>query len=105
MRPCVRKTNVVCYHPLSLDFSSLYRCGDEILEINEAAVQNMTLNEVYAVLSHCSPGAVQIIISRHPDPQVAFYIFLLLNTANIAEQRLVLVEKLQITLAIINKRR
>ncbi|XP_059570598.1 pro-interleukin-16 isoform X2 [Alligator mississippiensis] len=47
------------------------RCGDEILEINEAAVQNMTLNEVYAVLSHCSPGAVQIIISRHPDPQVS----------------------------------
>ncbi|XP_067412215.1 pro-interleukin-16 [Emydura macquarii macquarii] len=47
------------------------RCGDEIIEINEASVQNMTLNEVYAVLSHCSPGAVQIIISRHPDPQVS----------------------------------
>ncbi|XP_043349554.1 pro-interleukin-16 [Dermochelys coriacea] len=47
------------------------RCGDEIIEINEAPVQNMTLNEVYAVLSHCSPGAVQIIISRHPDPQVS----------------------------------
>ncbi|KFQ21333.1 Pro-interleukin-16, partial [Merops nubicus] len=45
------------------------RCGDEIIEINEASVQNMTLNEVYAVLSHCSPGAVQIIISRHPEPQ------------------------------------
>uniref|UniRef100_A0A8D0H8K1 PDZ domain-containing protein n=1 Tax=Sphenodon punctatus TaxID=8508 RepID=A0A8D0H8K1_SPHPU len=47
------------------------RCGDEIIEINAASVQNMTLNEVYAVLSHCSPGAVQIIISRHPDPQVS----------------------------------
>ncbi|NXU52686.1 IL16 protein, partial [Turnix velox] len=45
------------------------RCGDEILEINNASVQNMTLNEVYAVLSHCDPGAVQIIISRHPEPQ------------------------------------
>ncbi|NXA33080.1 IL16 protein, partial [Eudromia elegans] len=45
------------------------RCGDEIIEINESSVQNMTLNEVYAVLSHCSPGAVQIIISRHPEPQ------------------------------------
>ncbi|XP_074863166.1 pro-interleukin-16 [Carettochelys insculpta] len=47
------------------------RCGDEIIGINEAQVQNMTLNEVYALLSHCSPGAVQIIISRHPEPQVS----------------------------------
>ncbi|XP_068266609.1 pro-interleukin-16 isoform X2 [Nyctibius grandis] len=47
------------------------RCGDEIIEINEASVQNTTLNEVYAALSHCSPGAVQIIISRHPEPQVS----------------------------------
>ncbi|KFV55649.1 Pro-interleukin-16, partial [Tyto alba] len=45
------------------------RCGDEIIEINEASVQNTTLNEVYAVLSHCNPGAVQIIVSRHPEPQ------------------------------------
>ncbi|NWS27123.1 IL16 protein, partial [Polioptila caerulea] len=45
------------------------RCGDEILEINETSVQNTSLNEVYAVLSHCDPGAVQIIISRHPEPQ------------------------------------
>ncbi|XP_068059887.1 pro-interleukin-16 isoform X3 [Anomalospiza imberbis] len=47
------------------------RCGDEILEINETSVQNTTLNEVYAVLSHCDPGAVQIIVSRHPEPQVS----------------------------------
>ncbi|KAM6308896.1 pro-interleukin-16 [Aegotheles albertisi] len=47
------------------------RCGDEIIEINDASVQNTTLNEVYAVLSHCDPGAVQIIISRHPEPQVS----------------------------------
>ncbi|XP_029430944.1 pro-interleukin-16 isoform X2 [Rhinatrema bivittatum] len=47
------------------------RCGDEIIEINEASVQNTTLNEVYAILSHCSPGPVQIIISRHPDPQIS----------------------------------
>ncbi|NWQ79447.1 IL16 protein, partial [Columbina picui] len=45
------------------------RCGDEIIEINETSVQNTTLNEVYAVLSHCEPGTVQIIISRHPEPQ------------------------------------
>lgn len=50
----------------------------------------MTLNEVYAVLSHCSPGAVQIIISRHPDPQVAFHIFLILNKANIDKLTLIL---------------
>ncbi|XP_066491123.1 pro-interleukin-16 isoform X1 [Tiliqua scincoides] len=47
------------------------RCGDEIVEINETSVQNMTLNEVHMLLSHCNPGAVQIIISRHPDPQVS----------------------------------
>ncbi|KAL8197297.1 UNVERIFIED_CONTAM: hypothetical protein K2H54_019757, partial [Gekko kuhli] len=46
-------------------------CGDEIVEINEASVQSMTLNEVHAVLSHCNPGIVQMIISRHPDPQVS----------------------------------
>ncbi|KAJ6662802.1 hypothetical protein lerEdw1_011006 [Lerista edwardsae] len=47
------------------------RCGDEIVEINETSVQNMTLNEVHMLLSHCGPGAVQIIISRHPDPQIS----------------------------------
>ncbi|KAM6425973.1 pro-interleukin-16 isoform 2-T4 [Liasis olivaceus] len=47
------------------------RGGDEIVEINEASVQAMTLSEVHAVLSHCNPGIVQIIISRHPDPQVS----------------------------------
>uniref|UniRef100_A0A8C6VN67 PDZ domain-containing protein n=1 Tax=Naja naja TaxID=35670 RepID=A0A8C6VN67_NAJNA len=47
------------------------RGGDEIVEINEASVQTMTLSEVHAVLSHCNPGIVQIIISRHPDPQVS----------------------------------
>lgn len=30
----------------------------------------MTLNDVYAVLSHCEPGPVPILVSRHPDPQV-----------------------------------
>lgn len=64
------KENLFCLHPLSL-FKRLCRCGDEIIEINETSVQNTTLNEVYAVLSHCDPGAVQIIISRHPEPQVA----------------------------------
>ncbi|XP_003198946.5 pro-interleukin-16 isoform X2 [Danio rerio] len=47
------------------------RCGDEIMEINETVVCNMTLNDVYTVLSQCSPGPVHIIISRHPDPKVS----------------------------------
>uniref|UniRef100_A0A673TGR7 Pro-interleukin-16 n=1 Tax=Suricata suricatta TaxID=37032 RepID=A0A673TGR7_SURSU len=47
------------------------RCGDEIVEINDCPVHCMTLNEVYTVLSHCSPGPVPIIVSRHPDPQVS----------------------------------
>ena len=46
------------------------RCGDEIVEINESPVHCMSLNDVYAVLSHCSPGPVPIMVSRHPDPQV-----------------------------------
>ncbi|XP_030620958.1 pro-interleukin-16 [Chanos chanos] len=47
------------------------RCGDEIMEINDTVVCNMTLNDVYTVLSQCSPGPVQVIISRHPDPKVS----------------------------------
>ncbi|KPP78370.1 pro-interleukin-16-like [Scleropages formosus] len=47
------------------------RCGDELIEINDTVVYNMTLNEVYTVLSQCSPGPVHIIISRHPDPKVS----------------------------------
>lgn len=47
-----------------------HRCGDEIVEINEAPVTCMTLNDVYAILSHCEPGPVPILVSRHPDPQV-----------------------------------
>lgn len=30
----------------------------------------MTLNEVYGILSHCNPGPIPIMVSRHPDPQV-----------------------------------
>ncbi|XP_049761229.1 pro-interleukin-16 isoform X3 [Elephas maximus indicus] len=47
------------------------RCGDEIVEINDSPVHCMTLNEVYEILSHCSPGPIPIIVSRHPDPQVS----------------------------------
>ncbi|KAI4898722.1 hypothetical protein NFI96_008829 [Prochilodus magdalenae] len=47
------------------------RCGDEITEINDTVVCSMSLNDVYTVLSQCSPGPVQIIISRHPDPKVS----------------------------------
>ncbi|XP_069839903.1 pro-interleukin-16 [Dendropsophus ebraccatus] len=47
------------------------RKGDEIVEINEHAVTNKSLNEVYALLSHCHPGPIIILISRHPDPQVS----------------------------------
>ncbi|KAM9832178.1 LOW QUALITY PROTEIN: pro-interleukin-16 [Neosynchiropus ocellatus] len=47
------------------------RCGDEIMEINNTVVYNMALNDVHTVLSQCSPGPVQIIVSRHPDPKVS----------------------------------
>ncbi|XP_021510428.1 pro-interleukin-16 isoform X3 [Meriones unguiculatus] len=47
------------------------RCGDEIVEISDSPVHCMTLNEVYTILSHCDPGPVPIIVSRHPDPQVS----------------------------------
>ncbi|XP_057576879.1 pro-interleukin-16 isoform X2 [Hippopotamus amphibius kiboko] len=47
------------------------RCGDELVEINDSPVHCMTLNEVYAILSHCNPGPVPIMVSRHPDPQVS----------------------------------
>ncbi|XP_043933829.1 pro-interleukin-16 [Protopterus annectens] len=47
------------------------RYGDKLIQINEAVVCNMSLNEVYSMLSHCPPGPVQIIISRHPDSQVS----------------------------------
>ncbi|XP_075063993.1 pro-interleukin-16 isoform X2 [Mixophyes fleayi] len=47
------------------------RKGDAIVEINEYAVSYKSLNEVYALLSHCHPGAIIILISRHPDPQVS----------------------------------
>ena len=46
------------------------RCGDELVEINDFPVHCMTLNEVYAILSHCNPGPIPIMVSRHPDPQV-----------------------------------
>lgn len=44
--------------------------GDEIIEINDTVVYNMALNDVYTVLSQCTPGPVHIIISRHPSPKV-----------------------------------
>ncbi|XP_071344385.1 pro-interleukin-16 isoform X2 [Trachinotus anak] len=47
------------------------RCGDEIMEINDTVVYNMALNDVYTVLSQCTPGPVHIIISRHPEPKVS----------------------------------
>lgn len=47
-----------------------FRCGDEIMEINNTVVYNMALNDVYTVLSQCTPGPVHITISRHPDPKV-----------------------------------
>lgn len=44
--------------------------GDEIIEINDMVVYNMDLNDVYSVLSQCTPGPVHIIVSRHPNPKV-----------------------------------
>lgn len=40
------------------------------MEINDTVVYNMALNDVYTVLSQCTPGPVHIIVSRHPDPKV-----------------------------------
>ncbi|XP_039768217.1 pro-interleukin-16 [Ornithorhynchus anatinus] len=47
------------------------RCGDEILEINEASVHSLSLNQVHTILRRCPPGAVPVMVSRHPDPQVS----------------------------------
>lgn len=47
-----------------------FRCGDEIMEMDDTVVYNMLLNDVYTVLSQCPPGPVHVIISRHPDPKV-----------------------------------
>ncbi|XP_041841063.1 pro-interleukin-16 [Melanotaenia boesemani] len=47
------------------------RTGDEITEINDTLVSSLLLNDVYSVLSQCTPGPVHIIISRHPDPEVS----------------------------------
>ncbi|XP_063170498.1 pro-interleukin-16 [Candoia aspera] len=73
--PYSRYTSGIFIHTLSpgsvAHLDGRLRSGDEIVEINEASVQTMTLSEVHAVLSHCNPGIVQIIISRHPDPQVS----------------------------------
>lgn len=64
-RPCAALTGLP-----TASWSRSCRCGDEIVEINESPVPCMTLNEVHSVLSHCEPGPVPIIVSRHPDPQV-----------------------------------
>ncbi|XP_054445020.1 pro-interleukin-16 [Pteronotus mesoamericanus] len=73
--PCVQCISGIFVHTLSpgsvAHLDGRLRCGDEIVEINDSPVHCMTLNDVYAVLSHCSPGPVPIIVSRHPDPQVS----------------------------------
>uniref|UniRef100_A0A4W3GT11 Pro-interleukin-16 n=1 Tax=Callorhinchus milii TaxID=7868 RepID=A0A4W3GT11_CALMI len=47
------------------------RCGDQILEINTINVHNMTLNETHALLQQCKSGPINLIISRHPNPQIS----------------------------------
>ncbi|XP_054997178.1 pro-interleukin-16 isoform X2 [Sorex araneus] len=47
------------------------RCGDELVEVSECPVRCMTLSDVYALLSHCEPGPVPMVVSRHPDAQVS----------------------------------
>ncbi|KAK3561762.1 hypothetical protein QTP86_013417 [Hemibagrus guttatus] len=71
------------------------RCGDEIVEINDTVVCNMTLNDVYTVLSQCNPGPIQLIISRHPDPKTcpgtsygAIRTNLWCTSCNVSEQQL-----------------
>lgn len=57
--------------PVFLELSlHTFSYGDEIIEINDTVVYNMALNDVYTVLSQCTPGPVHIIISRHPNPKV-----------------------------------
>ncbi|MEE6503288.1 hypothetical protein FKM82_004792 [Ascaphus truei] len=73
--PNCRSISGVFIHTLSpgsmAHMDGRLRCGDEIVEINDIAVSNKCLNKVYALLSHCHPGLVTILISRHPDPQVS----------------------------------
>lgn len=73
-QPEVAPREAVAQMPLAEQLTASWcrscRCGDELVEVNDSPVHCMTLNDVYAVLSHCSPGPVPIIVSRHPDPQV-----------------------------------
>ncbi|KAM9183548.1 pro-interleukin-16 isoform 2-T2 [Dugong dugon] len=73
--PCFQCISGIFVHTLSpgsvAHLDGRLRCGDEIVEINDSPVHCMTLNEVYEILSHCSPGPIPIIVSRHPDPQVS----------------------------------
>lgn len=65
---------------ICLTFFHTFRCGDEIMEINDTVVYNMALNDVYTVLSQCTPGPVHIIVSRHPDPKVQLACTLFVNS-------------------------
>ncbi|XP_068617031.1 PDZ domain-containing protein 2 [Brachionichthys hirsutus] len=47
------------------------RRGDQILEVEAVSLRHAALSEAYAVLSECGPGPVDVIISRHPDPNVS----------------------------------
>lgn len=70
--------------PVSLELSlHPFSYGDEIMEINDTVVYSMALNDVYSVLSQCTPGPVHIIISRHPNPKVCTnftHMFMFLQT-------------------------
>ncbi|XP_061586271.1 PDZ domain-containing protein 2 [Cololabis saira] len=45
--------------------------GDQVLEVDSVSLRHAALSEAYAVLSECGPGAVGLIISRHPNPKVS----------------------------------
>ncbi|KAM4676369.1 pro-interleukin-16 [Discoglossus pictus] len=73
--PTCHGTSGIFIHTLSpgsvAHMDGRLRGGDEIVEVNDTAVSNKCLNEVYALLSHCHPGPVRILVSRHPDPQIS----------------------------------
>lgn len=48
--------------------------GDQILEVNSVNVRHAALSKVHAILSKCPPGPVRLVIGRHPNPKVKYFI-------------------------------
>lgn len=50
--------------------------GDQILEVNSVNVRHAALSKVHAILSKCPPGPVRLVIGRHPNPKVKYFMLL-----------------------------